>query len=152
MDDDDDDGTWWKKTLKMWGKTVFKVARDHLGTLAGAPIAKKIKSERSCDFFLPSFCVIQRYAYQSTRTDLIKLFLWVLIRFDEKKHKFYKKLVLVFQGGSASFVGCAWVCELCRARRAWKGPPLEMCQDLAPSVICRGGTSGNAAWKILLSA
>ena len=67
----------------------LKVVGDGLGTLVGVPMApKKIDPTKNYNFFRPTcFLVIERYGYQSIRTDLIKLSRLVLNRFEEKKIK-----------------------------------------------------------------
>ena len=78
-----------KKVEKM--NNLFKSCWGCSGDLSGGivPMAQKVDPTQNLIFFRP--IVIERYGYQSIRTDLIKLSRLVLSRFDEKKTKMFSQ-------------------------------------------------------------
>ena len=88
----EDDGR--KKSRKKTTNTFFlKVVGDHLGTIGGLPMAQqKFESHQNNNFCRPKkSLVIERYGYQSIRTDLIKLSRPVLSR-----NRDFSKFVFLF--------------------------------------------------------
>ena len=126
---DDDDGRWWKmmeeKSWKMWGKKHFflKLPGTIWGPSGGYQSPKKNYIRPKLQLFFQSL-VIERYAYQSIRTDLIKLSRPVLHRFDKKKKlKKLQKTCVSFAGGCMKFAQFEHV-KSNRCGTAWTSPGL----------------------------